>query len=399
MLGAGSGNYVFVKVVQSNSTASNPSKGYYYDGQALYRPSPSGKYGLAGTPATSSAVSKITVASWNVQSVTASAGFTSRNQWASRVGRVVKNIELAKPDLIGLQELTSARTNASTLKYDGATCSNGTTAGTDSPRTFASNPNARHCTEMYETLQTRLTGYTNARTDAWRWLYTTAAGLPSAYVDSALFFNPAKLQKVTSGFISPSLDLQVSGWGSRGDEAGMWAEFRTIVHNSDGSTTPGRPFLAASMHLPVGTDSTTAALRQREATALNTWLDAKASALGGMPIVLVGDFNSNGQTESTAASLTLRSKGWFDTASTTHRTGEYWSSSNASNGPSSDGYPTTAVIHSYPTSRIDYIMTKGAPYTYSYANIVRLTDNGKQFDQRYNGSDHNLQLAQIGIPG
>jgi hypothetical protein len=57
-----------------------------------------------------------------------------------------------------------------------------------------------------------------------------------------------------------------------------------------------------------------------------------------------------------------------------------------------------AAIHKYATSRIDYILIKGSPYSDWYRNVVRIAPGTRDvFDTRYNGSDHNLQLAQIGI--
>ena len=54
-----------------------------------------------------------------------------------------------------------------------------------------------------------------------------------------------------------------------------------------------------------------------------------------------------------------------------------------------------AVIHPYPTSRIDYILTKGSPFTYRYENVVHIA--GGKFQDEYQGTDHNLQVAEIGL--
>lgn len=382
-LGGGSGNYIFVKVAQSNSTASNPTRYLHYDYASKYVLSRSSNgprtWGLAGNAATgtSGPTATISVGSWNVQGLSASAGFTKVDQWAQRLPRVVANIELSHPDLLGAQELGTARIVS--------TCTNSSLAIAGA---------APHCTEQYETLKSKLasagTRYSMARSDAWKWVYSQPA---HAYVDSMLFYNPAKLSVVRSGFVSPRTTLHVTNWPSTTDQAGMWAVLKVDA--------TGQRFLAASIHLPVATGSSWNAIRQDESAKLAAFLDKQAVDTDGstMPIVLVGDLNGNGATDSHAGSLVLRAKGYFDTGSTANRTGQRYSSSNGTNGTDGPdpGYPVTAVIHPYATSRIDYIFTKGSPYTSSYANLVRLVPGTSTFDTRYNGSDHNLQYAVLGL--
>lgn len=377
VLGAGTGNYVFVKVVQSNLTDADPVKHLLFNGPDLYRLSDPGTAGLAGNGvAPSAAVSHISVASWNVQGLTASGGFSWSNRWMQRRDRVVANIVSAAPDLIGMQELGTARTSTD-CGNSGLSIRTGVGA---------------HCREQYETLQSALDGtsYRNARSDAWHWVYGEPGG---GYVESMLFYNHDVMSVVASGFLSPRTDLHVTGWGSQGDESGMWARFRI--------TASGREFVAASIHLPAGDGAALATLRRNEANALAPFLDAKALQSDGthLPIVLVGDLNSNGATESSAGSLALYRHGYFDTAATVPRGGARYSTSNGTNGTdgADPGYPVHAVIHRYETSRIDYVLTKNSPYTYRYDNLVRLVPGSNRFDPRYNGSDHNLQLARIGI--
>ena len=212
VLGAGSGNAVFVKVALSNSTASDPAKHFFYDGPDKYRVTPSGTWSFAGAATDTRDVSRVQVASWNVQSLTSTEKFPSNDQWSHRITRVVNNIENLHPDLIGMQELTSAR-------LDPTGCHNSPSAG------------IYHCTEMYQTLQTALGSssgvavpYLNAREDANSWLYTQGSNV---YVDSDLFYNPARLTVQRSGFVSPRT-LMGSAWPSaQADEVGMWAEFST----------------------------------------------------------------------------------------------------------------------------------------------------------------------------
>jgi endonuclease/exonuclease/phosphatase family metal-dependent hydrolase len=364
---------VFLKVALSNSTAANPTKHLTFNLADKYRVTPSGTWSFPGMPADPRSYSKISVASWNVQSLTASQSFTVKDQWAARKSRVVANIESIHPDLIGMQELTTAR-------IDPTGCHN-------SP-----SRDDYHCAEQYTTLQDALRTasstvpipYRNAREDANRWLYTQPA---NTYVDSALFYNPAKLGVLASGFVSPR-SIMGSAWPTGiADEVGMWAEFQKV-----GSTAV---FYAVSLHLPAGSSSSTSALRRAEATAVGAWIDAKA---GTTPVALVGDLNANGATDANAGSLRLRAAGYIDAGATTDRGGFYYSSSNATNGTdgADPGYPVTAVRHPYPTSRIDYILLKNSPFTFRYRNEVRLI-SGNRFDPAYQDSDHDMQFAIVGI--
>jgi endonuclease/exonuclease/phosphatase family metal-dependent hydrolase len=206
-------------------------------------------------------------------------------------------------------------------------------------------------------------------------------------------YNPNALRMLDSGFISPKA-IMGSAWPSTlTNEAGMWAEFAML----DASGTPGRTFYAASMHLPAGDDD---AVRAAEGTAVARFMDEKAKQSDGtsLPVVIVGDFNAFGAWDSTSASLRLLAAHYVDAAATMDRTNLRYSTSNGTNGSdgADSGYPKHAVAHPYPTSRIDYIMVKNSPYVYSYRNLVRMTA-GNRLDPRYQGSDHNMQLASIGI--
>jgi endonuclease/exonuclease/phosphatase family metal-dependent hydrolase len=370
VLGAGSGNVVFVKVALSDSTTRNPTKHLRFDLRDKYRVTDSGTWSLAGNRPASGSATRLTVASWNVQSITASADFSSLNRWENRLPRVAANIENQHPDLIGLQELTTARVKPNCLNRGGS----------------------YSCVEQYQTLATALgdaaVPYKMARTDGNAWVYSNPG-----YVDSALMYNPNTLTMLDSGFISPKA-IMGSAWPSTlTNEAGMWAEFATL----DASGARGRTFYAASIHQPAGDDG---AVRSAEGAALARFMDVKAQLPDGtsLPVVLVGDFNAFGAWDSQAASLKLLAAQYVDAAATMDRTNLRFSTSNGTNGSdgADAGYPKHAVAHPYPTSRIDYIMVKNSPFVYAYRNLVRMTE-GNLMDTRYQGSDHNMQLATIGI--
>jgi endonuclease/exonuclease/phosphatase family metal-dependent hydrolase len=369
VLGAGTGNVVFVKVAMTNSLHPSRTDGYHFSLAGRYRLTPSGTWSLAGMTRATGASSRLSVATWNVQSVTATAQDAPQNRWANRLPKVVANIEAHTPDVIGLQELTTARIEPACL-----------------------NPHGRlDCVEQYQTLQSALATakvpYVNARTDGNAWVYAH----PDSYVDSNLFYNPAKLAVEASGFLSPR-DLVGRSWpAGQANEAGMWARFRILS-----STGSARSFYAVSIHLPAGG---LGRLRAAEAAAIARVMDARARQTDGtkLPIVVVGDFNGNGARESDAGSLRLLADGYIDAAATSDRTNLNFSTANQTNGRGGidADYPAVLTPHPYPTSRIDYVMLKNSPYPKSYRNLV--PRSGTMFDSRYQGSDHNMQLAVVGI--
>jgi len=370
VLGAGTGNVVFVKVAMTNSLHPSRTDGYHFSLADRYRLTPSGTWSLAGMATTSGPTTRVSVATWNVQSVTASAHDALQNRWAARLPKVVANIEAHAPDLIGLQELTTARIEPDCL-----------------------NPRGRlDCVEQYQTLQSALATapvpYVNARTDANAWVYAHA----DSYVDSNLFYDPARLAVEASGFVSPR-DLVGRGWpAGQPNEAGMWARFRTVPSSNE----PARRFYAVSIHLPAGNRG---ALRKAEASAIARSMDGMARQGDGssLPVVVVGDFNGNGARESDAGSLRLLADGYVDAAATSNRTNLNFSTANQTNGRGGidADYPVVVIAHPYPTSRIDYLMLKNSPHPVSYRNLVPRV--GGLFDSRYQGSDHNMQLAVVGI--
>jgi len=385
VLGAGSGNAVFVRVVQTNSTATAPRMEWGFDSTTKFRLSDVGPWTLAGATVSSTRTSPVTVASWNTQSVSATKNFSTGDRWAARLPKVVANVQNLHPDVIGFQELGTPRVVSGCL-----------------------NPRAKQgiydCQEQYQTLQDRLgtpsstvtTVYRNVREDANAYVYQqSAAGNTSNYVDSSIFYNPAKVTVVSSGFISPRAIMKTAWPTSYTDEAGVWAEFRT-------TGTGGRRFLMASIHMPAaGTGVST--VRRREGATLAAWMDAKAAALGGIPIVIAGDFNGNEVTDADAPGLRMLADGYTDAAATLDRNDIRWASDNLTNGPDGvdPGYPRTAVPHAHIGSRIDYLMLKGGITTTRFRNEVRYTrdSNGvRRFVAAYQGSDHNMQLAWLGIP-
>ena len=116
-----------------------------------------------------------------------------------------------------------------------------------------------------------------------------------------------------------------------------------------------------------------------------------------LPMIAGGDFNTDPIRDSNPSSAVMLRAGFTDAAATQDRTGAQYATFNGHNGGGGvdPGYPDTAVPHRYNTSRIDFIMMKGNATSFSYRNVLHL--DGGRFDKSYQGSDHNLQLATIGI--
>jgi endonuclease/exonuclease/phosphatase family metal-dependent hydrolase len=187
--------------------------------------------------------------------------------------------------------------------------------------------------------------------------------------------------------------LGVPGWTNKaikGDRWFTWAKFET---------TSGRQFFAVAGHLPVGNSATVVKVRAEESRMLVPVLDALA---GKLPMVLGADMNGDATRDPKPAQVSFISKGWFDAAAVPAkklRSNMKVSTANGSGkqiGAKDPGYGSKPVRHPYETSRIDYILLRNSPYTFGYTNVLYLHSNGT-FIKSLQGTDHNMQLATIGI--
>jgi hypothetical protein len=253
-------------------------------------------------------------------------------------------------------------------------------------------PNAQ-----YETLARLLPNYSLATDDAYRRVLDTMRAHPSwagHITDGAhVFYNPKVLTEVKHGYISPvfTLGLAKDGWTtSLGDRWLSWARLRVKA--------TGAEFYAVAAHFPVGESSTIVGLRLREAQETVKYLHGLT---GTLPVVFGGDLNADTARAPKAGATEFIKDGFFDAAATTHRAGSRYSSSRGSGlqDGADPGYPRTATKMPYVTSRIDYILLKRSPFTYGYENVISLAGTtGQTLDNvHYNGSDHNLQQASVGI--
>lgn len=114
--------------------------------------------------------------------------------------------------------------------------------------------------------------------------------------------------------------------------------------------------------------------------------------------MLAGDFNSDPVSNPNPAARYLIERGYVDSAATPNRFQlavrhpQRPQRRNGSDG-ADYGYPDTDAA-----TRIDFILTKGTPYTYRCTNELNFpSGSSTRLDPAYRGSDHLLQLAEIGI--
>jgi len=389
-IGAGSGNPVWVKVVESNSSSTTYGANYSYTRK--YRPTPPGKWAFADAVTPDASVSRLTVAELNTQSVGATANYSPTNQWASRVKRVAEAINTTKPapDLLMTAELA---TNV-----------------LDRCRNTLKAPYQCGSHTQVADLAKRLDSLTLADTDTYDRVIDRMRSAPKWNSDvtngAHVFYNADALTLLDHGYYAPAMSssddfanvegLGVSPWDPKGavgsDRWITWAKFQT----KDGS---GRQFYAVAAHFPVGDAKVVVNARAALVKKLLAKIDARA---GGLPVVFGGDVNSDATRSSQAVQPVFMQDGWFDAAAVSSkslRTGMKVSTANGSGKQAKGydpGYGPKPIKHPYETSRIDYILLRNSPHTYSYANVLRLDSKGR-FIKSVQGTDHNMQLARIGI--
>ena len=388
-LGAGSGNPVFAKVVQSN--ASSKAFGPSYSYTRKYRPSPVNTWAFAKAAVPTAAVSKLRAAELNIQSVGATASYSRTNQWPERAARAAAYINKADPDLLMTAELATNKLGS---------CQNHPKLG---------QPYACRNTTQVADLAKRLDRLRLAGADAYDrvldQMNSSSTWQGNVTNGSHVFYDPAKMTLLDHGYISPALSpgvhfgnvtgLGVSGFTSKEIKGDRWLSWAKLQMN-DGS---GRQFFAVAGHFPVGMSAVVANVRLEESKKLIPVLDALA---GKLPMVLGADMNGDSTRDPKPAQVTFIKDGWFDAAAVPAkklRSGMTVSTANGSGkqiGADDAGYGTKPVRHPYPTSRIDYLLLKNSPYTYGYSNVMYL-DKDREFVKSLQGTDHNMQLAVIGI--
>lgn len=346
-VGSVSGNPVYVRV-------------FFYNGSKKSK-SPV-VFGWA-SPArvTGTAADRLTVATWNVGNYGATQSLKGHT-WNDRRAAVAAGIVRAAPDVLTVQELSTANVRGS-----GATA-----------------------VYQYQDLANLLKphGYRLALPNVAKG-GTGVARESHIFVDSKVTVVAAGLasQKAVARSYSPSTPFVTKSGSAETDRQFAWAHLRNVATGAD--------FYVVSIHLPSGSASATVKVRKAITGGMRAWIEAKAAADGraSAPIVVGGDFNSYVEAYPTGPTTQLASWGYTDSVSTTSRSGtKYGSTNNYADG----GYPAKPFRYTYVGPRIDHLFVRHGSGVVKYVNEVVLTSSGG-FDERYRGSDHNMQLAVFSL--
>lgn len=328
-LGSGSGNPAYLELVARNGSKKTTSPIVV---------------AWPGAPAATGA--SLRVASYNVVSVAASRDVKGRT-WADRRTAVKRTIELAAPDVLAVQEATTADVTIDGEKLD-----------------------------QYQDLAGLLE-------PTYRLAYDSGvvgnAGENETKGDH-IFYRPEVLSVVDAG-VDSGHALPGTNWGSALDRYFGWARLR--VKQS------GREFFVVSVHLLPGTSASLVKLRNQVVVALDAYFHDPERNPDGLPVIMAGDLNAGITTYPDGPATALVKAGYTDAAAATNRTGQEYSTSNG-------GYPTRPATYAWVGNRIDYILADGAS-PIRYVNQLKLDDGC--FDPAYQGSDHNLQWTDLVLQG
>jgi endonuclease/exonuclease/phosphatase family metal-dependent hydrolase len=324
---------------------------------AAYRLSLAGPYAWAGYDTPSG--TGLRLATYNVKSVTSSAGYPGYT-WRDRRRAVAASIARSGAAVVATQEL------------------NMTDAGLGT--------GARQWEDLRDLLaQPGYGGYTIANTVT----RETTGGDTNVAVGTHLFYRSGVVTREAGGFVSPRRSLNLAWPSGLTDRYFSWARFRV--------NATGARFYAVSVHLPVDSGPTSyATLRNEEIAAIDRYVSGMA---GNLPVVLLGDFNSSMPRTTNGPDTVLRGRGYDDASATPNRAGLHYPTVNTSSQMDNlgvPGFPTRPYTYWHPAVRVDYILAKHAAGSWRYGNQLVLTDG--RFDRTYQGSDHNLQWAEVGIP-
>ncbi len=157
-------------------------------------------------------------------------------------------------------------------------------------------------------------------------------------------------------------------------------------------------FLVISVHLNNETNARGKKDREIIGNAITKWAEDlnTASGLAGIPMVLLGDFNSYDGREPKGMLFKLAKSGWqdsFEAPTNEYKFfGDAYTASYTKGNRS--GWPKRPITSSDPV-RIDYVMYKSDRlHADAYQVALRLKEDGT-FDNNYRGSDHMMVQAII----
>ncbi|MDM7854020.1 endonuclease/exonuclease/phosphatase family protein [Cellulomonas alba] len=346
-VGSVSGNPVYVRV-------------FFYNGSKQSK-SPVVFGWASPTSVTGTTADRLTFATWNVGNYGATLSLAGHT-WDDRRAAVAAGIVRAAPDVLTVQELSTAN-----VRGVGATA-----------------------VYQYQDLANLLAphGYRMALPGVAK-AGAGAARESHIFVDAKVGVIAAGLtsQKSVAHTYSPTTPFVTKTGSAETDRQFEWAHLRNVATGAD--------FYVVSIHLPTGSASQTVKVRNAITGGMRSWIEAKAAADGraSAPIVVGGDFNSYVEAYPSGPTTQLASWGYTDSVSTTSRSGTKYGSTN---NYADDGYPAKPFRYTYVGPRIDHLFVRHGSGVVKYVNEVVLTSSGT-FDERYRGSDHNLQLAVLSL--
>ena len=162
-----------------------------------------------------------------------------------------------------------------------------------------------------------------------------------------------------------------------------------------GNTGTG-PFLAIGVHLST---QKTAAGEQHRVTfghEVTSWADSMNTARGisGIPVVLMGDFNSYQVRQPQGVQQILTEAGWGDSIKAPVRSNVRINAINYTPTQRS-GWPLRPIYNKWRlATRIDYIMFRNGVTPLTYDVVVYRRADGS-FDPDYQGSDHQMVRSRL----
>lgn len=337
-VGAGTGNSVYVQLWSYNGKRKSTSR-------AVHTP-------VNAVPVTASARDNLTFASYNVGSIVSTAKKPDR-VWSKRRGAVVNAITRSGASVVAVQEATTAKhTNG-----------------------------VRH----YQDLDALLTKHRLAYSPEVVGTAGTINGQKRTKGDH-IYVDPTKVDVLAGGIQSTSGLLAAQDRLDK-DRYFAWAKLR--------NRSNGAQFYVASVHLQTGSTTQIQRHRVAAARAIKNFLNAKPGA-ATLPIVLMGDLNTDVARYPNGASTLLIRSGYQDASSAAVTSGVHWATANTQRHTSDGGYPVKPFRYAYSATRIDYIMVKNGDGVARFTNQV-LLDSAGRFLESHRGSDHNLQVAVIPI--
>lgn len=329
------------------STTGNPLfvQAYLYNGTRKST-SPIAFAPVGRTVPTSKAPS-LTVATYNVGSIAATRNVPSRT-WEKRRASVARAIMLAAPDVVAVQETTTAANAQGVRQYQ----------------------------DLVDRLPSRYRLAYSATTIG------TAKG--AATKGDHIIVNTDRVAVVKSGVQSLSALLPANQRNDK-DRYFGWARLKDRM--------TGQHFSVVSIHLQNGSTSAAQKHRLVAIKAIESFAARKIMGASSEPLIFAGDFNSDVARYPSGPPTYLATRGFVDAASAAKTQGTRWATTNNQTATKDRGYPAKPAPYKYSATRIDYILMKNGVGSTSFTNQVVLT--GGKFDERYRGSDHNLQVAKL----